>query len=154
MKVAGYDWPFSYLVPDQVSVGHICQPMFCYHIETMTKWTSFRRWYFQMHFLNENVWILLKISMKFVSKIRINNISALVRCQAFIWTNDGLCCRRIYASLGLNELYGFSLIVTLTVKSANKIHPGIWPLLMDSAVNWIAIILRCVTRGSNDMKML
>ena len=27
------------------------------------------------------------------------------RRQAIIWTNDGLCQWRIYASLGLNELY-------------------------------------------------
>ena len=34
-------------------------------------------------FLNENVWILLKISLKFVPKVRINNIPALV--QIMVW---------------------------------------------------------------------
>ena len=36
----------------------------------------FRRRRFQMHFLNENLWISHKISQKFVSKIRFNNIPA------------------------------------------------------------------------------
>ena len=48
-------------------------------------------------FLNENVWILIKISLKFVPKIRINQYSSIgsdnglapTRWQAIIWTNDG-----------------------------------------------------------------
>ena len=43
--------------------------------------------------MNKNAWILIKISLKFVPKGRINNIPALVqaltRWQAIIWTNDG-----------------------------------------------------------------
>ena len=42
---------------------------------------------------NENISISLKISLKFVPKVRINNIPALVQMawqqQAIIWTNDG-----------------------------------------------------------------
>ena len=51
--------------------------------------------HFQMHFLNENVLISIRISLKFVLKGPINNIHvlALVQimawCQAIIWTNDG-----------------------------------------------------------------
>ena len=52
---------------------------------------------FKCIFLNENVWILIKISLKFVPKGPINNIPSLVqimvlapsRRQAIIWTNDG-----------------------------------------------------------------
>ena len=51
---------------------------------------------FKCIFFNENVWIPIKISMKFVPKGPINNIPALVqimawrrRRQAIIWTNDG-----------------------------------------------------------------
>ena len=50
---------------------------------------------FKRIFLTENVWILLRISLKFGPKIRINDISALVhimwkaRQKAIIWTNDG-----------------------------------------------------------------
>ena len=61
--------------------------------------------------LNENVWIPIKISLNFVPKGRNNNIPALVQIKA--WRRSGdksfmnqwwLVHRRIYASLGLNEL--------------------------------------------------
>ena len=47
---------------------------------------------FKCIFLNENVWISIKISLKLVFKGSINNIPALVQMlgqrQAIIWTND------------------------------------------------------------------
>ena len=61
--------------------------------------------------LNENVCISLTISLKFVPKVRINNIPALV--QKMAWRPQAtshylnqwwLIQWRIYASLGLNEL--------------------------------------------------
>ena len=64
-----------------------------------------------MHFLNENVWISITISLKFVPKVRINNISALV--QILAWRLPGnkplsepmvVDLQHIYTSLGLNEL--------------------------------------------------
>ena len=62
---------------------------------------------FKCIFLNENAWISLKISLKIVPRVPINNIPALVQMmvwhrpgdKAFVWINWG-----IYASLGLNEL--------------------------------------------------
>ena len=51
---------------------------------------------FKCIFLKENVWIRIKISLKFVPKSPINNIPALVQIMA--WR------QRIYGSLGLNEL--------------------------------------------------
>ena len=42
---------------------------------------------FKCIFLNENAWISLKISLKFVRKVRINNIPALVRIMA--WRRPG-----------------------------------------------------------------
>ena len=42
---------------------------------------------FKCFFLNENVSIAIKISLKFVPKGPINNIPALV--QIIFWTNDG-----------------------------------------------------------------
>ena len=42
---------------------------------------------FKCIFLNENVWILLKISLKFVPKFKINNIPALVKIMA--WRRPG-----------------------------------------------------------------
>ena len=51
----------------------------------------------------------IKISLKFVAKVRINNIPTLVQIIAWrwpgiIWTNDGSFYWCIYASLGLNVL--------------------------------------------------
>ena len=42
---------------------------------------------FKWIFLNENVWIALKISLKFISKVQINNILALVQMMA--WHRPG-----------------------------------------------------------------
>ena len=42
---------------------------------------------FKRIFLNENVWISLKISLKFVPRVRINNIPALVQIMA--WRRPG-----------------------------------------------------------------
>ena len=49
-------------------------------------------------FMNENVWILIKISLKFVPRCPIKNIPALVqkmasRWQPIIWTNGGWITR-------------------------------------------------------------
>ena len=62
-------------------------------------------------FLNEDVWISINISLKFIPRGPINNIPTLVQVMA--WRRPGdkpylnqwwLDYRRIYASLGLNEL--------------------------------------------------
>ena len=66
---------------------------------------------FKRIFLNENVWISIKLSLKFVSKEVINNNSALVQIMAWRLPGDKpllnqwwLVYWRIYASLGLNVL--------------------------------------------------
>ena len=67
---------------------------------------------FKCIFLNENFRISNKISLKFVPKGPIKQYSstgsdnglAPNRRQAIIWINDRQCWRRLYASLGLNEL--------------------------------------------------
>ena len=70
----------------------------------------FQTTFFKGIFLNQNIYILIQISLKFVPKGPINNIPALVQIMArrrpgaIIWTNDGMVYWRIYASLGLNEL--------------------------------------------------
>ena len=55
--------------------------------EAETKWPPFSRWFFQCTFLNENVSILTKISLKFVPRVLINNIPALVPIMA--WCRPG-----------------------------------------------------------------
>ena len=57
------------------------------HIEAETKWPPFPDYIFKWIFLNENVWILIKISLKFVPKGPINNIPALVQIMA--WRRSG-----------------------------------------------------------------
>ena len=47
------------------------------HIEAGTKWTPFYGRHFQMSFLNENVWIPIKISVKFVPKVSIIKIASI-----------------------------------------------------------------------------
>ena len=66
-------------------------------------------------FLNENVWISIKISPKFVHQGPINDIPALVQIMAWYRPDDKplseliwLDYWRIYASLGLNELNDFT----------------------------------------------
>ena len=65
---------------------------------------------FKRIFLNENARILIKISLKFVPKGPISNNPALVQTVAWRRLGDKplsepmLVYRRIYASLGLNEL--------------------------------------------------
>ena len=43
---------------------------------------------FQCIFLNENIWISMNISLKFVPKGPINNIPALVQIMAWHWQGD------------------------------------------------------------------
>ena len=67
---------------------------------------------FKCIFLNENVWIAIKISLKFVPKGSVNNIPALIQIMA--WRRPGnkplsepmmvILLTHIYASLGPNEL--------------------------------------------------
>ena len=71
---------------------------------------------FKRIFLNENVWISFKISLKFVPKVPMNNIPALVQIMASRRPGDkplsepmmvNLMTHICDASLGLNELTGF-----------------------------------------------
>ena len=83
-------------------------------INSLRPWPTRRHFaddIFKCIFENENEWISPRISLKFVPKVRINNIPALVQIKALRrqatshylnqwWLVDW----RIYASLGLNEL--------------------------------------------------
>ena len=59
----------------------------CYHIEAEASCRHFADDIFKCIFLNENIWLSLKISLKFVPKIRINSISAFVQIMA--WRRPG-----------------------------------------------------------------
>ena len=78
--------------------------------------------------LNENVWISIEISLKFVRKGSINNIPALVQIMVGAdqvtshyldqWWLD---YRRIYASLGLSELKAQMLCGSCTLCNINAL---------------------------------
>ena len=53
-----------------------------------TKWPPFRRGISKYIFSNENVWISLKISLKFVSNVRNYNIPALIQIMAWRLPGD------------------------------------------------------------------
>ena len=67
---------------------------------------------FKCIFLNENVWMSLNISLKFVPKVQINNIPALIQIMAWRRSGDKLLSepmiisllRHIYVLLSLNKL--------------------------------------------------
>ena len=59
-----------------------------YHTEAETKWPPFSRRRFQMHFLNENVGITIRISLKFVPNVSIDNKPTLVQIMALRQTGD------------------------------------------------------------------
>ena len=61
------------------------------HIETKTKLPLFSRRYSKCIFFNENVWISIKISLKYVPKGPINNIPPLVQIMA--WYRPGIIKR-------------------------------------------------------------
>ena len=75
-----------------------------------TKWSSFRRRCFQMHFREWEICILIKMSLKFVPKGPIENIPALVQIMAWRRIGDKLLLEPmlnrsadIYAALGGDE---------------------------------------------------
>ena len=57
---------------------------------------------FKSIFLNENVWISIKISLKFVPKCPINNIPALVQIMAWRWPGDKSLSEPMMVSLPMN----------------------------------------------------
>ena len=75
---------------NSMSVRQRCQKCCLSEINTLRPRQNGRRFaddILKCIFLNENAWILLKISLKFVPKVRINNIPALVQIMA--WRRPG-----------------------------------------------------------------
>ena len=63
------------------------------------KWPPFRWRIFQMHFLNENVWISIIISLNYLPTYSINNIVAVVQIMAWCWPDGKPLSRTIMVSL-------------------------------------------------------
>ena len=92
------------------------------------KWPPFCSKLFQIFFLIENIWISIKISLKFVPKSPNHNIPALVQIMAWCrqvtshylkqrWINYSL----ISASLGLNELMWCEIMIRSWLNIKNHI---------------------------------
>ena len=110
---------------------------------------------FKCMFLNENVWIPIKVSLKFIPKGPINNISALVQTMA--WRRSGdkplsepMMVRlptHIYASLGLNELWGHIHLplewvpTNLSIQEWNKLQIYLYVSIYQFSTQWVKILL-------------
>ena len=96
-------------------------------VDSISKWI----------FFDEDVWTLLKISLKFVPKVRINNIPAMVQIMAWRWQDDMPLSEpmmvslltHIYVSLSLNEVICNCTMTTATayMHSVNHIANKLWP---------------------------
>ena len=75
---------WRYIKLANLTLVHVCA---CLTHWGRDKWTPFRRRHFQCIFLNENVWIPIKISLRFVPKVPINTIPVLV--QILAWRRSG-----------------------------------------------------------------
>ena len=67
-----------------IALGLLLSPWL---IGAETRWPTFSADIFKSIFLNENVWISIKIALKFVSRGQINNIPALFQIMA--WRRPG-----------------------------------------------------------------
>ena len=102
---------------------------------------------FKWIFLNENVWISIKISMKFVPKVPINNIPALVQIMAWHRSGDKPLSESMMNSLlthicvtqpqWVNELKGF-----VSEKKASKSFLLNWLIdRITQATDWLMTCL-------------
>ena len=60
---------------------------------------------FMCIFLNENVWISLKISLKFIPKVRINQLPALIQILAWCRPGNKLSYESMMISLLMHSIY-------------------------------------------------
>ena len=110
---------------------------------------------FKCIFFNENVWISLKISLKFVPEIWIKNISALVQIMAWRWPGDNplsepmmvnllthICAARphwvnkLWVEDGITTIFGgqdtflIHLDVPLSLEITKRCFHLVWPLYL------------------------
>ena len=80
-------WYKTEHAPNAYSIGCSVTVLLISVIEAETKWPPFSRWHYQMDFFNENVRILIKISIKFLPNVPIKYIPSLV--QIIAWRHPG-----------------------------------------------------------------
>ena len=122
LSTLSLEWQFSYTafgsmawvssrIPQNSGFRYVSMSLSINTLRPRQKGRRFADNTFKRIFLNENVRISIKISLKFVPKGPINNNPSVV--QIMVWRRSGdkpylsqwwLVYWRIYASLGLNEL--------------------------------------------------
>ena len=91
---------------------------------------------FKCIFLNENVWILLKISLKSVPKVQINNIPTLVQMMAWYWPDDK----------PLSEPMMVSLLMHICITQPQWVkHLGHFFFKMCNICNFFMFFMECNT---------
>ena len=114
-----------------LTIGHLitklsvkCRPL-CPHLNELVNTLRqrqngrhFSRRHFKRNFFNENVWILIKISLKFVSKSSIDNIPALVQIMACRYPGDK----------PLSEPMMVSLPTHICVTRLQRVNPQLLPI--------------------------
>ena len=111
--------------------GWYCHYLLAYdanHLDTLKLGQDgryFGRRHIRCIFLNENIWITINISLKFVPKGQVNNIPALVQIMAWCRPSDKPLSEplwvslltHVYPSLGLNELTSEKTFLSLFLLS-------------------------------------
>ena len=92
---------------------------------------------FKCIFENENQWISPRISLKFVPKVRINNIPALVQIMA--WRRPG--DKPLSEPVTVSSLTHICVTRPQWVNRSYWVHPIYWPILFRVAL-WSRAILR------------
>ena len=96
---------------------HHCDPHFRTHFNTLRPRQNGRHLpddIFKCIFMNENVWISLKISLKFVPKVPINNIPALVLIMAWCRPGDKPLSEPMMVSLPMHICVTWPQWVTIS----------------------------------------
>ena len=104
---------------------HLSVPLWVL-IEAETIWMIFSRRHFQMFlgFFYGNVWILIKISLKFVPKGEINNIPVLVQIMSWRRPGDSHNVNQWWSSL-LTHICVLSLNELMIERKIGLINPHI-----------------------------
>ena len=79
--------------------------------------------FYKCIFLNENVWIFMKISLKFVPKYPINNISALVQIMARCLRSDKPFSESVMVSFLMHICVTRPQWVNTNEKTSHTLHP-------------------------------
>ena len=120
----GSSFLYPVCIPDLVCGLIIILRFFCKTISTLRPRQNRQNFpddFFQSIFLSENVWILIKISLKFFHNVWINSILSLVQIMAWHWLSVKPLSELMMVSLLRHMSLGDSASNELTNGSQDKI---------------------------------